>query len=474
MQIDPIELSDRLGRWAVGRGPIPTLLAARLRRLIDDGDLEPGARLPTDRALSATLAVGRSTVVAAYEQLVAEGRIVRRQGSGTQVAGDPRHRRPAVPTSAPVFLHLLAPIDGTLMMGCAAPSRPPHEVIDAASEATQALAGLDDDIGYHPAGLELLRERIAARHTARGLPTTSNQIVVTNGGQQALTLLARLYGTPGSNVLVEAPTYPGAIEAFREQALSLQTLPVGLTGFEAEVRNRAAAFAYVVPACHNPTGTSLTLMQRESLTAQAARAEVPLIEDEVLADLDFTGHAEHTAGSPGSIVVGSLSKLVWGGLRIGWIRAPEPAASRLARLRAVSDLGGAMHAQLIAVALLPQLDSIRRWRVVELQHNHDHLRAELARALPDWDCPPATGGQTLWVRLPAGDAASFAQAALRAGVAVLPGSGLDASGGSSDRLRIPFVAAPAQLTEATRRLAAAWQGYRPAEAPRRGLPVMAV
>jgi Aspartate/tyrosine/aromatic aminotransferase len=102
---------------------------------------------------------------------------------------------------------------------------------------------------------------------------------------------------------------------------------------------------------------------------------------------------------------------------------------------------------------------------VEREARHDHLRAELARHLPGWDVPPVRGGQTLWVRLPRGDATSFAQAALRQQVAVLPGNGLDASGHSAEYLRLHFLASPDELTEAVRRLAAAWRAYRPPAFP---------
>src|SRR5215469_18604558 len=109
--MEPIELGERLGRWPAGRGPLHVLLAARLRRLIDDGELPPGEPLPADRALASALAVGRSTVVAAYDLLRQDGRIVRRQGSGTHVAGAlPARMRQT--TAAPPFLHLLEPRDG--------------------------------------------------------------------------------------------------------------------------------------------------------------------------------------------------------------------------------------------------------------------------------------------------------------------------------------------------------------------------
>jgi aspartate/methionine/tyrosine aminotransferase len=148
-------------------------------------------------------------------------------------------------------------------------------------------------------------------------------------------------------------------------------------------------------------------------------------------------------------------------LRIGWVRAPEPTIARLARLLAVHDLGGNVPAQLAAADLLPRLRPLAKRRAAEREARHDHLRAQLARHLPGWDVPPVRGGQTLWVRLPHGDGASFAQAALRHRVAVLPGSGLDPSGRSAGYVRVHFLASPDELTEAVRRMTAAWRTYRP-------------
>ena len=133
--------------------------------------------------------------------------------------------------------------------------------------------------------------------------------------------------------------------------------------------------------------------------------------------------------------------------------------ARLARLLAVHDLGGNVPAQLAAADLLPRTEAICARQAPARQARHDHLRAELTRHLPSWEAPPVPGGQTLWVRLPRGDGSSFAQTALRHGVAVLPGTGLDASGHSENYLRLHFIAAPDRLTEAVRRLAGAWHAY---------------
>jgi len=477
----PIELAERLGRWSSGRGPLQVLLAARLRLLIDEGELPPGEPLPPDRALALALAVGRSTVVAAYDLLRQDGRIIRRQGSGTRVAGaEPAGGEPAgarQTTSAPLFLYLLEPGDDVIPLACAAPDTPPPELAAAYADVAAALAHTTGDIGYYPAGHPALRRAIADRYTEHGIRTGPQQIVVTNGGQQALSLLGRALLTAGDRVLVEGPTYPGALEAFREQAAMPCSLPVGLAGLAAATRAQRAAMAYVISTFHNPTGSVLPPLARHALVQAAAEAGVPLVDDEVLSDLGFPGTevppplASYDAGV---ISVGSLSKSIWGGLRIGWVRAAEPLIARLSRLLAVYDLGGNVPAQLAAARLLPQLDALSRRQAAGLQARHDHLRAELADRLPDWDAPAVPGGQTLWVRLPYGDGTSFAQTALRHRIAVLPGSGLDAYGRCQDHLRLHFVSPPEVLTEAVRRLGEAWRAYHPPPTPATSPPAMSL
>ncbi|MCP2293903.1 DNA-binding transcriptional regulator, MocR family, contains an aminotransferase domain [Nocardia amikacinitolerans] len=469
--MEPIELADRLGRWSADRGPLYLLLAGRLRTLIDDGELPSGTRLPPDRRLAKTLAVGRSTVVAAYDLLSVEGRVVRRQGSGTRVAG-PAALPARETTHSPAFLQLLEPEADVIALACAAPATPPPEVAQAYQHILPDLAAADGDIGYRPTGHPLLRRMIAERYRARGVPTDPEQILVTGGGQQALSLLAQALLRPGDRVLVEAPTYPGALEAFREVAAVPRTGPVGLGAVV------PAALAYVVATYQNPTGAVLSALARRTLVESARTAGVPLIDDEVLTELGFPGTDPPppplAAFDESVISIGSLSKIVWGGLRVGWVRAPIPVIARLARLRAVHDLGGNIPAQLAAAWLLRDLDALRERITRQRKESHDTLVTELTERLPEWEVPPVSGGQTLWIRLPHGDGTSFAQRALRHGVAILPGAGLDASGGSIDHVRISFVADPADLREAARRLAEAWRTYEPPDHPAPGSPPLAV
>ncbi|MEV0794118.1 PLP-dependent aminotransferase family protein [Kribbella sp. NPDC050459] len=468
----PIEVVDRLGRWSSGRGPLYVLLAARLRQLIDDGELPPGVLLPPDRTLAGALAVGRTTVVAAYDLLRAEGRIARRQGSGTRVAGVPSDVPAEDAPVDPIFLDSLeARDDDVLLAVCAAPGDPPPQLADAFAAIAPELGRITDDIGYYPYGHPELRAALADRYTARGVPTAYEQILVTNGGQQALSLLAHALLSPGDQVLVEAPTYPGALEVFREEGAVLRGLPVGLEGIEAAVRERRPALAYVIPTYQNPTGAVMSTLARQ----RVAGAGIPVIEDEVPADLGFPGAEQPVpmaAYGDSVISIGSLSKSIWGGLRIGWIRAAPPLINRLARLRAVRDLGGNVPSQLAAVHLLPLLDGPDLSRT--LKAGHDHLYGLLTEALPTWEIPTVAGGQCLWVRLPHGDGVSFAQTALRHGLAVLPGAGLDVTGAGDPYIRLHFRARPTDLTEAVHRLKSAWTDYRPSTTRQHPRPTIAI
>ncbi|MGW6915866.1 aminotransferase-like domain-containing protein [Kitasatospora sp. NPDC054939] len=468
------DLVARLGRWSAGRGPLYILLATRLRQLTDEGWLPPGTLLPPDRRLAAALSVGRTTVVSAYETLRHEGRLIRRQGSGTRVA--PAVLAPAAPrvteTSNPMFLHLLDPSgqDGVILLSCAAPVGPPPGLTEAYGQLV--LPG--DDLGYHPAGLPALREAVARRYERRGVPTSAAQILVTTGAQQALSLLTRLLLAPGDGVLVEAPTYPGALDLFREAAALPYPVRVGADGLDVAeaarvMEHHRPALAYVNPRFQNPTGTVLPPLPGRRLVEAAEAYGVPLVDDEVLTDLGFGDAPQQpplSSYGSGVIAVGSLSKAVWGGLRIGWVRGPVPLVARLARLKAIHDLGSDVPAQLVAVRLLEDFEQSLCRRRRELRAGHDRLRAELARRLPSWSCRPAEGGQTLWVRLPHGDGVAFAQVALRHGVAVLPGSTMDALGGSTRLLRLHFLLPPDMLAEAVRRLAEAWAEYAPDSGPR--------
>jgi DNA-binding transcriptional MocR family regulator len=156
------------------------------------------------------------------------------------------------------------------------------------------------------------------------------------------------------------------------------------------------------------------------------------------------------------VSIGSLSKVAWGGLRIGWIRAPHALAERIVRARHASDLGAAVPSQLLALRLLPELDTIVTARRAYLRRRADDAVALLAGALPTWSVASPRGGLAVWARLPLADSGPLTQLAHRHGVRVAPGAAAAPLGGPDPHVRLCVDRPEAQLAEGVRRLAAAW------------------
>ena len=219
-------------------------------------------------------------------------------------------------------------------------------------------------------------------------------------------------------------------------------------------------FAYVISTFHNPTGFVLPALRRR-LAETAAAAGVRVVDDEALADFGFPGRGRAAAAGRPRRLGDHCRVAEQGGLGrpagrlgagAGAGRRPAGAAAGVRPWRQYSGAAGRRRS-----LVTPGRTTAPRCPAATTRH--DHLRAELAHQLPSWQAPAVRGGQTLWIRLPQGDGRSFAQAALRHGVAVLPGSGLDADGRSAEYVRVHFIAPPDDLSEAVHRLATAWRSY---------------
>jgi DNA-binding transcriptional MocR family regulator len=207
--------------------------------------------------------------------------------------------------------------------------------------------------------------------------------------------------------------------------------------------------------------------RRRILARLIGEHQLPTIDDLSLACLGLSGTEPPppiaSFAPPGApvLTMDSVSKLGWGGLRVGWVRAPEQVIAGLGRIKAVVDLGSSLPSQLITARLLESFDEVRRERVRLLRERFELMSALLGQLLPAWSWERPQGGLCLWVRLPHGNAHEFAQVALRHGVSVVPGSVASADGSFSDYLRLPFGHQPATLEEGVRRLATAWSAYAP-------------
>jgi DNA-binding transcriptional MocR family regulator len=332
--------------------------------------------------------------------------------------------------------------------------------------------------GYQPLGLPVLRSAIADYvDSMSGLPTRPEEILVTSGSQQAIWLIGQLYAPYGEHVVIENPTYPGAIDAFRMIGARLEPLRVSPDGFElddldAQLGTVRPRLVLVSPTCHAPTGTVMSTEQRRTLVQLIDEHQVTTVEDQTMLDLHVGAERPvPLAGlSPTApiLTIGSLSKILWPGLRIGWIRAPEPIIEHLGRLKAVVDMGSSLVTQSVAARLLDDIDGVREVRHGEVTRSLDLLCECVGRLLPDWSWRRPEGGLSFWAGLPRGTATEFAQVALLHGVNVVAGSVLTTDGSCDDHVRLQFVQDPVSITLGVRRLAQAWQSYAgqgPAERP---------
>jgi DNA-binding transcriptional MocR family regulator len=476
------QLLNGLGAWTEGSGPLYSRLAAALQRSIAQGLIAPGTRLPAERSLAELLHVSRGTVVAAYGLLQEDGVVERRQGSGTVV------RRPAPPRPDEVTPR-------AALLSVAGGPEPPIDLSLACPPSTdlpldhtislREIAAVSPLLGYAPMGLPALREKIAERFTAEGFPTTPEEILITSGAQQGISVIAALEVGAGDHVALETPTYPGVIEAFVRAGARLAPLELDYSGARADALRRTlerhpVRLLHITPTCQNPTGRVMSERRRIELLAIAREHDVSVIEDTVMEDLAFSmkppPRLAELGGSEHSLyTVGSFSKTLWGGLRVGWVRASASTVLRLGRLKAALDLGTPAPSQALAMSLLPILDETIAGRQASLRERMKVLTSELSRQLPEWEWAEPQGGYALWVKLPRGAGGDeFSQLALRHGVAVSPGSSFSPAEEHLDHIRVCFGLDPDTLRRAVPKLADAWRELESGAAAGRTGRVVAV
>jgi DNA-binding transcriptional MocR family regulator len=295
------------------------------------------------------------------------------------------------------------------------------------------------------------------------VPTRPDQILITNGALHGLYLLLQLLVGPGDRVITELPTYPGALDAVRASNGRVVPVPMAPTGgwqvdqLRATLRQTAARLAYLTPDFHNPTGALIPEADRRDVLKIARQTGTTVVVDESFVDLGLEGDERPTAALDlGVITVGSLSKPVWGGLRIGWLRASTDLVHRLAALRTSIDMAGPVLDQLVAAELFQHIDTIAAQRKVELRPQRDALLAAIARELPAWRVAVPQGGLSLWAELPTPLSTPLTMLAAQAGVVVVPGSRFGVDGTLERFLRLPYALPADRLVDAVERLAGVW------------------
>jgi DNA-binding transcriptional MocR family regulator len=446
-----------VGRLSDARPPLYVALADRLRLLVGDGRLPIGGRLPAERELAAALHLSRATVAAAYARLREQGWADARQGAGTWT------RLPAGPASGGWLP--TPPRPGVIDLAHAAPAAPP-QVSAAFAAALDDLPRLLPGHGYHPQGLPELRARVAARFTARGLPTTAEEVLVTSGALHAVSVAVQTVAPRGSRVLVEHPTYPNALDATR--VLGRRPVPVGISADDPDgavrdltraARETAPRAAYLMPDFQNPTGMLLDASHRQRLAVGLEQVGVVAVVDETVADLGLDTEAPApfaAVARPGAVVtVGSMSKSFWGGLRVGWLRAEEDVVRRLAVVAGQTQMSGPVLEQLAACHLLDAEAEVLAGRRAELRRQREVLITALGRHLSGWEVRVPAGGLVLWCRLPAASSSALVSAAEGRGLLLAAGSRFGTGHAFEDRLRLPYTQPPDVLEAGVALLAAA-------------------
>lgn len=476
-------LVQQLGGWSKKAGPIHGRLEFALEKAIQQGILLPGTRLPAERKLAQALAVSRTTVVTAYNNLRAAGWLESRLGSGTWIAaGRAAHARHSAHASAlegsPLVNLLSAGDSEAVDFGVATP-KPlaglPRSLYSISPEVQEALLA---ERNYMPFGLPALRDAIARYYRQMGIPTETEQILVTAGAQQAISLVTGLYVQRGDTVLAENPTYFGALQAFRLAGARLVALSVGArhvvpSGLRDRILAHGPRLVYLTPTHQNPTGVVMPELARRDIARLSEEFGIPVVEDCTLADLEIDDKTPKpvAAHAPdGNVLsIGSLSKLYWAGLRVGWVRATAGVISQLARLKSTTDLGSPLITQVLGSQLLSELSQAKALRQKELAAGRSFLVELLRNHFPEWTFTVPSGGLCLWVRLPGCDTRHFTQFAARFGVALTQGSLFSSDDTYNEFLRIPFLLDEEATTTGVLRLKSAWNDFRSAasvETPR--------
>ncbi|MES2889948.1 MAG: PLP-dependent aminotransferase family protein [Pseudomonadota bacterium] len=346
--------------------------------------------------------------------------------------------------------------------------------LDALRDATQRVLADPSNtaLQYGPSeGHRPLREWVAADLCRRGMPVSSDQVLITTGSQQGLDLVGKVLVDPGSPVAVEAPTYLGALQAFsmsqpRWCALEADEegpLPQALDAVE------GARFMYLLPNFQNPTGRSISAARRLSLMAAAQAADVPVVEDDPYGELWFDEPPPPPLGAcwpQGTVYLGSFSKVLAPGLRLGYLVAPDALMPKIVQAKQAADLHSpsfdqrVVHEVLQSGCMATHLPRLR----AHYRSQRDRMQQALAEHLPagcQWQVPQ--GGMFFWVTLPVGwDAQALFPWAVEQGVAFVPGASFYALQAAHNTLRLSFVTVPpdrmqaavAALAEAMARYAA--------------------
>lgn len=430
------------------------MVMATIRQRIAGRSLTAGAKLPSVRGLAATLGVSPSTVVEAYDRLVAEGAILSRPGSGFYVASQAAPF--ALSEVGPKLDRVIDPFwvsrqsleagDGGLKPGCGwlPPSWLPEDGLRRTIRALSRAEGADLTAYGSPLGLKPLRQLIARRMAERGMEAAPDQIMLTESGIQAIDLLCRFLLEPGDTVMVDDPCYfnfNALLRAHRARIVGVPYTPSGpdIERFADLVEAHRPKLYVTNSGIHNPTGATLSPVTAHRVLKLAEQYDLTIIEDDIFADFEHSPAPRLAAfdGLERVIHIGSFSKTLSASARCGFIAARPEWIDGLTDLKIATSFGGGRMAAHLVLSVLS--DGGYRKHMEGLRARLAAARFEVGARLRKLGIEPVIepqAGMFLWCRLPDGaDASDLARRALDHGIVLAPGNAFSLSQTASDRMR---------------------------------------
>ncbi|WP_336785571.1 aminotransferase-like domain-containing protein [Paenibacillus sp. MMO-177] len=429
--------------------PLYRQIADYVRGKIESGEWPPGSRIPTERAIAQIVGVNRSTVVQAFAELTAEGLIEGKSGSGTSVSAAAAWDTeiPKLPDwESYVKTGVHRPNQRTIQdinhaefipdiirLGTGEPS--PELYPMAMSRIFRQLPPKMDIFGYpEPRGLYSLREEISKHMAGYGVHVSPDSVLIVSGALQALQLIALGLLKNGSSVLTESPSYLQSLQVFQSAGMKMSGLPLNAEGLDARALEHHAGsgkgtILYTIPSFHNPTGTVMSSKRRQEVYQLCVKYKLPMMEDDAYRDLWLDEPSPPPIKSLDQnglvLYIGSMSKTLSPGLRIGWVIGPEQVIHRLADVKMQSDYGASTLSQWTVMQFLRQglyeehLDHIRK----ELRARRAYMLQLLEyylKGAAEWEVPK--GGFYIWLRLKHDvSIPALFDAALKDGVLLNPG-----------------------------------------------------
>jgi 2-aminoadipate transaminase len=468
--------------------PLYRQIYEHLREAILAGTLPESTRLPPERTMADRLDVNRSTVVHAYRELVNDGLIEQRVGSGSRVVPQLRGGQPERAAGVPWWITLPPWRVGEFpnILGELAAKQEPGRIsfvqgvapdepsplgelaksFERVARDPRFVLSYGDSEGYEP-----LRAAVAARLNARGAGSvTPRNVIVLTGSTQGIMVIAQSLAEPGDEIIVESPSYPGALQIFQINGLRAIGVPVDEEGMrvdhvEAILRTRRPRFIYTMPSLHNPTNATMNADRRERLATIARRAGVPIVEDDPYGPLAAQALPPLVSLAPDHVVyISTFSKTIAPSLRVGWLAAPRMILERLLLRKQAYDMATSLYVQ---AAILDYLERGYDAHVVQLSEEL-LLRRKLADEAIAVHWPHSVratgpaGGFYLWATTPRDmRARALLDIAERLGASFLFGEAFFADSGGDHHFRLALTAVQReQIGEGIRRIGQAMATLR--------------